>query len=401
MAELSAYEQQRLDNIARNDAKLLALGLGPSDKKIIGLTVKPRSTGPKRPRASEPRVGARRSNRARSTPVTLYPSGGASDDDDADETFVVDDSVEDYDELPPPKRRQRRQQSAPDDDGAPGADGSSACSKTPLTTTAAPPATAAAPTATASFLTVERAKTGRSSCRACRAPIAQGAHRVGMTAWIVGRQAMTWQCPACLVGGLSARVELTGRGRCKVTGWPLAKGAPKLGVTSHSATAWLSLAAAPKALAPVLACLGSTRAAAAALAAATGLDNGGDGGALPPDAAVALRAALLREAERKLDGGAAAAAGDAPDGADVARDAPPAAAASADAATDASQPARGRRTGATGRVCWRFGGFLCYGALLPASETETQCFARTHKGNTKTLAKGKDYWWRVEATADA
>ena len=59
------------------------------------------------------------------------------------------------------------------------------------------------------------------------------------------------------------------------------------------------------------------------------------------------------------------------------------------------QPAKGKKTGARGRVCWRFGGSLCYGALLPAQETNSHCYARTHKGNTKTLAKGKDYWWMI------
>ena len=51
--------------------------------------------------------------------------------------------------------------------------------------------------------------------------------------------------------------------------------------------------------------------------------------------------------------------------------------------------------GAKGRVGWRFGGSVCFGSLLPAQETKSHCFARTHKGNTKTLAKGKDYWWMI------
>lgn len=62
---------------------------------------------------------------------------------------------------------------------------------------------------------------------------------------------------------------------------------------------------------------------------------------------------------------------------------------------DEKQPALGSRTKSKGKVAWRFGSYLCQGTLLPAQETETHCFARTHKGKTKTLAKGKDYWWRV------
>jgi hypothetical protein len=34
--------------------------------------------------------------------------------------------------------------------------------------------------------------------------------------------------------------------------------------------------------------------------------------------------------------------------------------------------------------------------LLPAKETAGVCFARTHKGNTKTLTKGGSYWWMLE-----
>ena len=34
--------------------------------------------------------------------------------------------------------------------------------------------------------------------------------------------------------------------------------------------------------------------------------------------------------------------------------------------------------------------------MLPAKETAGVCFARTHKGNTKTLTKGGSYWWMLE-----
>ena len=62
------------------------------------------------------------------------------------------------------------------------------------------------------------------------------------------------------------------------------------------------------------------------------------------------------------------------------------------AQSGATQPELGRKTGAKGRVVWKFGSYLCYGKLMPQRETATHCFARTHKGNTKTLAKGKGYW---------
>lgn len=56
------------------------------------------------------------------------------------------------------------------------------------------------------------------------------------------------------------------------------------------------------------------------------------------------------------------------------------------------QPKVGTKSGTKGKVVWKFGGHKCYGTLLPSKETKTHCYARTHKGNIKTLAKGKDYW---------
>ena len=36
------------------------------------------------------------------------------------------------------------------------------------------------------------------------------------------------------------------------------------------------------------------------------------------------------------------------------------------------------------------------GTLLPAQESDTTCYARTHKGNTKTLTKGNASWWMLD-----
>merc|ERR1711966_381034 len=65
-------------------------------------------------------------------------------------------------------------------------------------------------------------------------------------------------------------------------------------------------------------------------------------------------------------------------------------------ASKGHQPRSGVKTGAKGRVQWKFGGRSCYGALIPRMETGTHCYARTHKGNIKTLAKGKNYWSMLE-----
>merc|ERR1711990_1226872 len=57
------------------------------------------------------------------------------------------------------------------------------------------------------------------------------------------------------------------------------------------------------------------------------------------------------------------------------------------------QPKPGAKSGAKGAVEWKWGSMLCSGILLPSKETSTHCYAKTHKGNVKTLAKGKAYWW--------
>ena len=57
------------------------------------------------------------------------------------------------------------------------------------------------------------------------------------------------------------------------------------------------------------------------------------------------------------------------------------------------QPKVGMKTLTKGNVAWKFGGHICFGILIASRETKTHCYARTHKGNIKTLTKGKDYWW--------
>jgi len=56
------------------------------------------------------------------------------------------------------------------------------------------------------------------------------------------------------------------------------------------------------------------------------------------------------------------------------------------------QPEIGKKTRTKGPVTWKFGSYLCHGTLLAQQETNTHCYARTHKGNVKTLKKGGTYW---------
>merc|ERR1711912_68490 len=44
-----------------------------------------------------------------------------------------------------------------------------------------------------------------------------------------------------------------------------------------------------------------------------------------------------------------------------------------------SQPKEGQKTKTSGQVSWKFAGQTFIGTLLPSRETETHCYARTHK----------------------
>merc|ERR1719487_2808899 len=90
---------------------------------------------------------------------------------------------------------------------------------------------------------VEKAKSGRAKCRSCSSPLEEGETRVGMYAWIMGRNALTWQKPQCFVNNLIVAKEASGRGLCKKTNKKIAKGDVKLGFRSHTATSWVLPAA--------------------------------------------------------------------------------------------------------------------------------------------------------------
>merc|ERR1712129_640374 len=99
-------------------------------------------------------------------------------------------------------------------------------------------------TFTTGGLTCEFAKTGRSTCRKCGEKIEKGAPRVGMTAWIVGRSAITWQCAHCVFDTLACNYDRTGRTKCKSSGESFAKGELRLGVKCHTAVSYYNCDAA-------------------------------------------------------------------------------------------------------------------------------------------------------------
>uniref|UniRef100_A0A0G4F6W0 PARP-type domain-containing protein n=1 Tax=Chromera velia CCMP2878 TaxID=1169474 RepID=A0A0G4F6W0_9ALVE len=102
-------------------------------------------------------------------------------------------------------------------------------------------------------LTVENAKTGRSTCRECGESIDKGVLRVGMEAWISGRKAVTWQhASGCFPKAMSVGPAPSSQGKCKVTQERLQKGKGRLQIKSHSATVSVSLQGVAEALSPLL-----------------------------------------------------------------------------------------------------------------------------------------------------
>lgn len=373
MEELSDYEKLRLENIARNNQKLASLNLEGLKPKHV-----PKKKAAKRNRSDDDDEDfvPRRSSRVSGGEAVNYAAAIDNDMDD-DEEYVSDDDSGDDEALPMPKRiRAEPKRKAPAREIPAPLEGTEDSS--------------------ASGLTVELAKTGRSTCRQCREKIEKDQPRVGMQAWIVGRQALTWQCPPCFLQNLILSLEATGRGKCKLTSQAFPRGAAKLGCRSHTAVSYFSLDAAPRVLKPVLKTLkadqGETFPAAESIEGFDELESEDMSLVRNMVTQVLAEASAATKTpkveEDAMDTEAAEETKKAVKKEDKSRKHLP------DSKTrQETQPALGKKTNTKGRVVWKFGGCLCYGNLIAASETATQCFARTHKGNVKTLAKGKDYWW--------
>merc|ERR1711871_402486 len=222
-AGLCEYEQQRLERIRQNQAELKRLGIEDAKKRL-----------PKRVKKTPSRKRSRGGNSAparSSSRVAAQGKKGEEDDDynpaDSDEDGDGDDD-ESYRELPKPRKLTGKKP------------------KTEATTTSAE-------ASEAGLVVGENAKTGRSKCRKCMQPLPQGEPRVGMQAWIMGRQAITWQHPRCFASNIQVAIEETGRGKCRASKVAFTKGEPKLGLTSHTNTIWLKPSMASTLLAPALA----------------------------------------------------------------------------------------------------------------------------------------------------
>ncbi len=368
---MSDYEKMRLANIARNEAALAQLAI----PRLGRASAKKKKPAVKRNKRDTVTPG-RRSSRIAAAPRRQMKDGADQQDDDSDyednlahaggDDEVETTSEEEDDEEYSRPRQRRRSSTAPQ----------RASSGQPTNAQQSAPPPAGEQTA---VLTVELAKTGRSKCRGCFEAIAAGSPRVGMTAWIMGRQSMTWSHPQCCINRLIVAVEATGRGKCKLTGDPLPKGRPKIGVRSHTATSWVALPGCGTVLAPVLRIVpDAERDRVQTLIGANG------GGSPTVEGYSVLTEDHAKAVHEAFQSACAAVA----------------VGSTAIKAESVTPPQSSQESGEsnklTGRVGWKFGGATCYGTMIPSRETDTHCYATTHKGNVKTLKKGSEYWWMVK-----
>ena len=349
-APRSAYERERDERIEANNAILKSLGLD-NKPALVDKRPKPTPAPKKRRYEDDPEyVTPKRETRSSGRSAAIKDSDSSSD---GDEYAVIPRPVK------APKKR---------------------------------PAEALPAASTGKLLdesinmegkciVVEEAKTGRSKCRKCLEALPAGAVRVGMESWIVGRNVMTWQHPDCFLSGLEITLDSTGRSKCKQTKEKFLAGERRLSASAHTTTNNFKLSVAAALLRPVFHAVSST--------------VGGQRAAFEGIA----RLSELQKDERELLAQALTATEPTPSNfkhePETSTDA---VTVKSEPAIDVSikQPAIGQVSKAKGRVCWRFAGCLCYGTLLPAQETKTTCYARTHKGNTKTLTKGSASWWMLD-----
>lgn len=198
---------------------------------------------------------------------------------------------------------------------------------------------------------------------------------------------MTWQCPPCFLSNLVCAREVTGRSRCRATRATFGKGEIKVGARSHTAASFFRVdALADAVLVPVLRTFSEFRRDVRA-ESVEGFED-----VLRDDERETLRsvfdAALAWTGEgrdprtTKTETGVESVGG------------------KKELETSSSAKKLGSKKTAvkakSGKVKWKYGGHTCLGTLLPKRETKTHCYARTRKGNIKTLDKGKSYWSVVE-----
>merc|ERR1711871_266876 len=233
-------------------------------------------------------------------------------------------------------------------------------------------------------LQIENAKTSRSRCRKCMEKIEKGELRVGMKAWIMGRSAMTWNHPKCFAENIKLDEAANSRTKCKVSNIPFQAGDVRIGLRSHTATSWVSVGVLEKLLSPISEHLPTSSSSVGALEGfSTKLSDVHQREVV--ELFQHIHASKIKEEKVDMELKNAV----------VVRKGTKKKAqkSGVTAKVKKEQPKIGLKTRTKGNVAWKFGAHICFGVLLASRETKTHCYAKTHKGNIKTLAKGKDYWW--------
>jgi len=411
----SALEQRREEKIKRNEQRLKELGLLDINKTIQSQRKK--KTIKKRKRSNDAPV--RRSTRQRKT-VKTY--GQEENDVSDDESIHVEDKDDDISVESNSFSDTSNESDNEDHLHAQLRTNSNNSRKVKKmkkgTETKIAKNSSASNASTREYggITVEYAKTNRSTCRKCRNKIEKGSLRVGMLAWIVGRQAVTWQLPHCFLQRLILKYEPSGRSKCKATNENFDQGEVRFGTRSHTATNYYKAEAIQQIIQnlfcfPLLATSSSEKEIFDLLSAEK-IEGYEDLELKDQEYVDSVIANLVqdiitsRQENKKREN----------------RTQPETVESSNTVSSETideksennekeentssfetkknkkkvkvemEQPEIGTKTKTKGKVQWKFGGYTCYGTLLPQKETLTHCYARTHKGNTKTLAKGKSYW---------
>jgi hypothetical protein len=216
-----------------------------------------------------------------------------------------------------------------------------------------------------------------------------------MEAWIVGRNAITWQRPSCLLQNMCCLYEKSNgsKGKCKVSHAPFVKGQLKIGIRCHTATSYYRIEAIGGVLSNVVALMRSDESSDNFVLSVDQIDGSEK---LTQEDRQTLESVLEKVFQNPDLGGETALPEETKSSTQEHGAAKQEPKVKQEKAPSKDQPKAGSKTGAKGRVEWKFGGRTCYGTLIPRMETKTHCYARTHKGNVKTLAKGKDYWSMLE-----
>eukprot|EP00943_MAST-04B_sp_MAST-4B-sp1_P001736 g1736.t1 len=246
--DLSEYEILRLQNIKRNEIYLTNLGLKKSTEEIrrqhkTQQKRKRLQRSTKRQQGVSVTPSLRKSNRLKNIPVKNYKEDTLhiiKDDDLSDYSAESDyDDVSDFgEEIPYPIKRRKRERKA--------------TVGVKSTVAATEKVIVASKTITnEDVLKIENAKTGRSRCRKCLETIEKNELRVGMKAWIMGRNSITWQHQECFISNIKIDTASNSRTKCKISKIPFGVGDLRIGLRSHTATSWISLECTKRLLAPL------------------------------------------------------------------------------------------------------------------------------------------------------